>query len=87
MSLDEFGSGQHPGPNLANVIGRSKASVEDFPYSKEMRAQSGIWTPEELNIFLADPFNIVPGTTMTRGGQPDRIARVAIIAYLTQLTP
>ena len=87
MTLDEFGSGQHPGPNLANVIGRPKASVEDFPYSKEMRAQTGNWTPEELNIFLADPFNIVPGTTMTRGGQPDRVARVAIIAYLTQLTP
>ena len=86
MTPGEIGSGQHPGPNLVGIIGRAKASVEDFPYSKAMRAQTGGWTPEELNVFLADPFNSVPGTDMTRGGQPDRVARVSIIAYLSQLT-
>lgn len=87
MTPGEIGSGQHPGPNLAGVVGRTKASLEGFPYSKEMRAQTGRWTPEELNVFLADPFNVVPGTTMTRGGQPDRAERISIIAYLTNLTP
>ena len=66
-------------------MGRPKASLENFPYSKPMRAQTGHWTPEELNVFLADPFSVVPGTSMTLGSQPDRAARVAIIAYLTQL--
>jgi cytochrome c2 len=87
LTPGEIGSGQHPGPNLVGVVGRTKASLEGFPYSEAMRAQTGRWTPEELNVFLADPFNIVPGTEMTRGGQPDRAARVAIIAYLTHLSP
>lgn len=86
MTPGEVGSGQHPGPNLVGVVGRTKASLEGFPYSNAMRAQTGRWTLEELNTFLADPFNIVPRTEMSRGGQPDRAARVAIIAYLTQLT-
>lgn len=87
MTPGETGSGQHPGPNLVGVVGRTKASLEGFPYSKAMRAQTGRWTPEELNVFLADPLNVVPGTDMGRGGQPDRAARVSIIAYLTQLAP
>jgi cytochrome c2 len=78
---------QNPAPNLAGVVGRTKASLEGFPYSEAMRAQTGRWTPEQLNVFLANPLNVVPGTTMGRGGQPDRPARVAIIAYLTQLAP
>jgi cytochrome c2 len=78
---------QNPAPNLVGVVGRTKASLEDFPYSSAMRAQTGRWTPEELNVFLADPLNVVPGTTMGRGGQPDRAARISIIAYLTHLTP
>ena len=87
LTPGEINTGQHPGPNLVGVVGRTKASMEGFPYSEEMRALTGRWTPEELNIFLADPLNVVPGTEMTRGGQPDRAARVAIIAYLTHLTP
>jgi cytochrome c2 len=52
-----------------------------------MRSQNGLWTVEDLNVFLADPHNVVPGTTMGRGTQSDRAARVAIIAHLTGLTP
>lgn len=87
MTPGEAGTGQHPGPNLVGIVGRTKASLEGFPYSREMRAQTGRWTPEELNVFLADPHNVVPGTDMTGGRQPDRAARVSIIAYLTQLVP
>ncbi|MCB4457420.1 ankyrin repeat domain-containing protein [Leisingera sp. McT4-56] len=85
MAPGETGTGQHPGPSLAGIVGRAKASVEGFPYSEAMLAQTGDWTAEELNIFLADPFNAVPGTEMGRGNQPDRAARVAIIAYLSSL--
>lgn len=87
MTIGETGSGPHPGPNLVGVVGRSKASLDGFPYSKEMRKQTGHWTPEELNVFLVDPHNVVPGTTMTGGRQPDRPARLSIIAYLTLLKP
>lgn len=87
MTPGEVGASQHLSPNLAGVVGRAKASLEGYPYSAAMRVQTGRWTPEELNVFLADPLNVVPGTAMTRGGQPDRAARVAIIAHLTQLAP
>lgn len=78
---------QFSAPNLVGIVDRPKASVEDFPYSEAMQAQSGRWTPEELNIFLADPVNVVPGTDMGRGGLPERAARVSIIAYLARLAP
>ncbi|SLN11488.1 Cytochrome c-552 [Roseovarius albus] len=87
LSPDDTGWRQYGGPNLFDVVNRPKASQEDIPYSKAMKAQTGRWTPEELNVFLADPFNTVPGTDMIRGRQPDRAARIAIIAYLTQLNP
>ncbi len=87
MAPGEIGLSQEPGPTLVGVVGRTKASLEGFPYSKAMQAQTGRWTTEDLNVFLADPFNVVPGTAMPRGGQPDRVARVAIIAYLAHLRP
>lgn len=87
MTPGDTGWRQFAGPHLVGVVGRAKASLEDVPYSKAMRAQTGSWTLEELNVFLADPLNVVPGTTMGRGGQPDRAARVAIIAYLASLAP
>ena len=85
MAPGEIGLSQEPGPTLVGVVGRTKASLEGFPYSKAMQAQTGRWTTEDLNVFLADPLNAVPGTEMSRGGQPDRAARVSIIAYLTRL--
>lgn len=78
---------QFPAPNLFGVVERAKASVEGFPYSDAMRTQTGRWTVEELNSFLADPFNVVPGTSMGRGAQPDRAARAAIISHLSSLEP
>ena len=77
---------QFPAPKLFGVVDRTKASVEDFPYSEAMKSQTGRWTVEDLNVFLADPLNVVPGTTMVRGAQSDRAARIAIIAHLTNLT-
>lgn len=87
MSPGAFGGGNYPGPNLVGVVGRPKASLEEYPYSEAMRAQDGTWSPEELNAFLADPLNVVPGTNMPRGRQPDRASRIAIIAYLSTLKP
>ena len=87
MEKGEIGQGQHPGPTLAGIIGRAKASIEGFPYSDAMRAQQGTWTSEELNVFLADPLAVVPGTDMGRGGVDDRAERIAVIAYLRSISP
>lgn len=87
MEQGEIGQGHHPGPTLAGIVGRAKASLEGFPYSKAMRAQEGTWTAEALNVFLADPQAVVPGTYMGRGGIDDSAERIAVIAYLLSISP
>lgn len=79
-------SGRYPAPALWNVVGRKKASVEDFPYSEAMASEEGAWSYEELNRFLADMTGYVPGTQMQIGGEPERAKRIALIAYLRTLS-
>jgi len=74
--------GPFPGPNLWDVVNWKKGSFPDYPYSEAMMSQSGNWTYEELNRFLADPTGNVPGTNMGLGHEPDRTKRIALIAYL-----
>jgi len=72
------------GPNLHGVVGRARASIEGFRYSKAMKAKGGTWSAEELNIFLANPGKFVKGTKMTfKIRKPDQ--RADIIAYLKSL--
>ncbi|MDH3669245.1 MAG: ankyrin repeat domain-containing protein [Paracoccaceae bacterium] len=73
------------GPRLWGIVGRPIASL-DYPYSDAMSSQSGSWTFERLNAFLADPMGIVPGTVMNKGYVDDRAERVALIAYLRTLS-
>jgi cytochrome c2 len=80
-------SGPGPlGPLLWNVVGRAKATMTDYPYSDAMAAQTGTWTFDELNRFLADAPGVVPGTNMQRGFEPDRSKRISVIAYLRTLS-
>ena len=74
------------GPSLWNLVGREKASVPKFPYSPAMDAQQGVWSYEELNRFLADPYAVVPGMKMDYGRELDRQKRAAMIAYLRTLS-
>ncbi|MEM7225845.1 MAG: ankyrin repeat domain-containing protein [Pseudomonadota bacterium] len=71
---------------LWNIVGRPKASVDDYPYSKGLVAQGGVWDYESLNKFLGDGPGTVPGTTMYFGWEPDRETRIALIAYLRTLS-
>ena len=52
------------GPNLWGIVGRDIASVEDAYYSAALEELEGVWTPERLDQFLADPDGYVPGTIM-----------------------
>jgi cytochrome c len=68
------------------VLGRKKASVEDFLYSRAFGRLVGTWTPAEFNAFIASPLDYVPGTKMYQelGGIKDSSERANIIAYLRQ---
>ena len=72
------------GPRLWGVVGRPIAS-DDFRYSDALQAETGIWTYERLNAFLADPAGTVPGSGMYRGYVENEIERVNLIAYLRTL--
>ncbi len=83
-SLDRDGPNR-VGPNLWGVVGRSVASHPGFSYSSAMKSQTGNWTYERLDHFLAGPGRAVPGTKMTFMGIHDPEDRASVLAYLATL--
>ncbi len=74
-------------PSLWNVVGRPKASVENYVYSPTFASLEGSWTFEELNAYLAHPSQVIPGTMMgTFRGVSDIQRRADLIAYLRTLS-
>ena len=70
------------GPHLFGVVGRPQTAVGDYPYSSAFAELAGVWDPETLDAFLANPSEAVPGTKMTYRGLADVEDRANIIAYL-----
>ena len=68
------------------VVGRDKASVPEFNYSKTLQGWEGVWTYEDLNTFLYDPVLTTPGVLMEISGVLDETERVSLIAYLRTLS-
>ena len=73
------------GPNLYGVVGRARASAPGFAYSDAMKAKGGEWTIDDLNKFLTNPKEFVPGTKMNFPGLPRGNQRADAIAYLNTL--
>lgn len=84
-TLDKGGANK-VGPNLWNMVMADKASDPDFSYSSSLQEAGGKWTYEDLNEFLHDPRESIPGTRMVFAGLKDREDRAAIIAYLRTLS-
>lgn len=80
------GQVSNPIINLWNVVGRDKASVENQGYSKALLALPGVWTYEDLNVYLSGPTLTAPGVRMDIQGLPDENDRIAVIAYLRTLS-
>ncbi|MDQ2094174.1 c-type cytochrome [Rhodalgimonas zhirmunskyi] len=73
------------GPTLHAVVGRAVDSVDGFSYSGALEAVGEQWTPENLNVFLADPKGTAPGTKMSFAGLKKETDRANLIAYLSTL--
>jgi cytochrome c len=73
------------GPGLAGIAGRTAGTFPGFRYSGAMRRSHLVWTPENLDAYLANPQGKIPGNTMPYAGLPDAAQRAALIAYLKTL--
>ena len=73
------------GPNLFGIVGRPRASEPGFNYSDAMKAKGGEWTIDDLNKFLTNPKEFVPGTKMNFLGFARGSQRADVIAYLNSL--
>lgn len=76
---------QMPGPNLYGVVGGPIAHLEGYDYSDafdEDHAEGVTWTFENLDEFLQNPKQDIPGTKMTFAGLKRADERANVIAYL-----
>jgi cytochrome c2 len=76
--------GSAMGPPLRGVFGNRVAARAGYAYSPALRNFGGLWTRPRLNDFLANPAQVIPGTTMRYDGVRDRAERLALIEYLRQ---
>lgn len=72
------------GPRHCGLLGRRAGTVPGFAYSQAMKNSKLVWDEKTLNLFLAKPLKVVPGTAMTYDGVPDAKDRSDLIAYLKQ---
>ena len=75
------------GPHLNNIIGREIAVLEDYRYSKAMKAYADVepvWSEAVLDAYLANPRKAVKGTRMSFAGLRKEKDRHDVIAYLKQ---
>jgi cytochrome c len=70
------------GPSLHGIFGRQAATLTDFRYSPALKRSGITWTPQALDVFLADPQKVVPANRMPYAGLTDPGDRADLIAYL-----
>ena len=73
------------GPNLYGVIDRPVASHESFTYSDAMKKKGGQWTYADLDHYLTNPKETVPGNKMAFAGISNPSERADLLAYLRSL--
>ena len=75
------------GPHMRGIVGRKAGSLPDYSYSSAMRGANFVWDEENLERFIANPDEIVPGNTMKPyGGLPSAESRAKLVAFLKTLT-
>tara|TARA_X000000950_G_C13676814_1_gene562280 strand:- start:187 stop:594 length:408 start_codon:yes stop_codon:yes gene_type:complete len=75
------------GPQLNNIIGREIAVLEDYKYSKAMKAyaeQEPVWSEAVLDAYLTNPRKAVKGTRMSFAGLRKEKDRHNVIEYMKQ---
>jgi len=74
--------GNRVGPNLYGLFGRQIGMAENFDYSTTLESADFIWTGEQLDAWLTNPREFLPGNRMSFVGLRDPDDRRDVIAYL-----
>lgn len=69
------------GPHLSGILGRVAGAVEGARYSAAMKSSGIVWNAQQLDDYLANPRQVVPGTSMPVG-LPNAAQRAQVIEYL-----
>lgn len=72
------------GPSLYGVVGRKAGTAPGYlAYSSSMKMAGWVWTPEMIDMWITNPYKILPNTNMRPfPGVPDPKTRQMIIAFL-----
>ena len=75
-------SGNRVGPNLYGLFGRQIGTAENFDYSTTLENADFIWTGEQLDAWLTNPREFLPGNRMSFVGLRNEEDRRDVIGYL-----
>ena len=74
------------GPTLWNIVNAPKASIDGYFYSSGLSSVGGIWTVQDLNLWLKSPKKYAPGNKMSFAGLRKTKDRVNMIAFLNSIS-
>lgn len=74
------------GPNLWDVVERSKASATNYRFSRALDNLGGNWSYQDLDKFLTNPKDFARGTKMSFAGIKNAKDRADLIIYLRSLS-
>src|SRR5262245_37148830 len=78
---------QRLGPHMRALIGRQAGALPNYSYSSAMKGANFVWDEKNLERFIANPDETVPGNNMKPyGGLASAESRVELIAFLKTLT-
>ena len=74
------------GPNLYDILGRERGTVDGFKYSKALAAKGGAWDAASLAEFLYKPKAWLKGTKMAFAGLKSEKDLANMLVYLQSLS-
>lgn len=81
----DAGLGRQGRISLWGILGRERAVKVSVAYSPSLKAAGGNWTAENLNLFLANPQEAIPGTAMLFEGVSSPTLRKELVDFLGKL--
>ena len=80
------GGNNRIGPNLWGILGKAKAEASGFKYSDSLKGLGGIWSIEDMNLWLKSPKKYAPGNSMAFVGLRKDKDRANLLAYLNSMS-